>query len=158
MRFEPGLFDKLFETDPAGASSPTVRTLTLDELKSSVAHDLELLLNTRMGFTEERMKAFPECARSILTYGLSDFSGRSLASDDDRKFICRSIELAIARHESRLTRVKVSLELREQSTSALHFAINALLIVHPAQEPVNFDAFLQPSTHQYSVMRARGKV
>jgi type VI secretion system protein ImpF len=29
--------------------------------------------------------------------------------------------------------------------------------VHPAEEPVNFDALLQPSTLQYSVSRSRAK-
>jgi type VI secretion system protein ImpF len=157
MRFEPSLFDKLFEDEPNGANPSTVHTLSLDELKSSVARDLEALLNTRMGLSEEALGEFPECARSILTYGLNDFSGRSLASDYDRKFICRSIQLAIARHEPRLRNVQVTLELREQSTSVLNFAISALLVVYSTQEPVNFDALLQPSTHQYSVMRARGK-
>ena len=157
MRFEPSLFDKLFEGHPIGANLSTVRSLSLDELKSSVARDLESLLNTRMGFFEAQMEPFPECASSMLTYGLNDFSGCSLASSDDRKFICGSIQRAIAHHEPRLKDVEVTLAIREQSVSVLNFAIKALLVVHPAQEPVNFDALLQPSTHQYSVPRARGK-
>ncbi|MEX3980545.1 type VI secretion system baseplate subunit TssE [Paraburkholderia sp. EG287A] len=154
MRFEPGLFDKLFYNAP---DSATVRTLSLEELKSTVAQDLESLLNTRMGYSEDDLGGFPECSRSILTYGLNDFSGRTLASHDDRKFICESIGRAIARHERRLVDVKVTLEMRAPSTNALHFAIKAMLVVHPAQERVSFDAQLQPSTHQYSVTRARGK-
>ena len=39
----------------------------------------------------------------------------------------------------------------------LCFAIQALLVVHPAEEPVNFDVMLQPATLQYSVTRARLK-
>jgi type VI secretion system protein ImpF len=54
--------------------------------------------------------------------------------------------------------VAVTLELNEQSTNALNFAIQALLVVHPAEEPVSFDAMLQPSTLQYSVTRARAKL
>ncbi|OBR48511.1 type VI secretion system baseplate subunit TssE [Paraburkholderia tropica] len=154
MRFEPGLFDKVFYHAP---DSATVRTLSLEELKAAVAQDLESLLNTRMVFSEEDLAGFPECSRSILTYGLTDFSGRSLASHDDRKFICECIARAIARHERRLVDVRVTLELRAPSAHALHFAIQAMLIVHPAQEPVSFDAQLQPSTHQYLVTRARNK-
>jgi type VI secretion system protein ImpF len=52
----------------------------------------------------------------------------------------------------------VKLELNEQSTSALNFAIRAVLIVHPAEEPVSFDAMLLPSTLQYSVTRSRAKL
>jgi type VI secretion system protein ImpF len=51
----------------------------------------------------------------------------------------------------------VKLELSAQSTNALCFAIQALLVVHPATEPVSFDAMLQPCTLQYSVTRARAK-
>lgn len=157
MRFEPSLLDRLFDDHPAGANASTVRMLSLDELKNSVARDLESLLNTRMGFSEAQMERFPECVGSMLTYGLNDFSGRSLASSDDRKFICGAIQRAIEHHEPRLTDVEVVLALREQSVSALNFAIKALLIVSEAQEPVNFDALLQPTTHQYAVTRTRGK-
>ena len=157
MRFNPSLFDKLFDGHPIDANLSTVRTHSLDELKNSVARDLESLLNTRMGFSDAQMKSFPECASSMLTYGLNDFSGHSLASSDDRKFICESIRRAITHHEPRLNDVEVKLALREQSVSVLNFAIKALLVIHPAQEPVNFDALLQPSTHQYSVTRAKSK-
>jgi type VI secretion system protein ImpF len=156
MRFEPSLFDKLFEDHSVDANRSTVRALSLDELKNSVARDLESLLNTRMGFSDAQLEPFPHCAESMLTYGLTDFSNRSLASSDDRKFICESIQSAIARHEPRLKSVEVTLALRERSVKVLTFAIKAMLVVRPAQEPVNFDALLQPSTHQYSVTRTRG--
>ena len=157
MRFEPSLFDKLFERHSPLGSASTVRTLSLDELKHSMAGDLEALLNTRMTFSEAVMGPFPECASSMLTYGLNDFSACSLASSDDREFICESIQRAIARHEPRLKDVEVMLALHERAVSALNFTIRALLVLHPAQELVNFDAQLQPSTHRYSVARTRGK-
>ncbi|GAB2873767.1 type VI secretion system baseplate subunit TssE [Paraburkholderia jirisanensis] len=158
MRFNPSLFDKLFGGYPTESNPSTVRTHSLDEIKHSVARDLESLLNTRMAFSEAQLELFRECAGSMLTYGLNDFSDRSLASSEDRSFICASIKRAITRHEPRLQGVEVALAVREQCVSVLHFAIKALLVVHPAQAPVNFDALLQPSTHQYSVTRAKGKV
>lgn len=157
-RFEPGLLDKLFDDDPRGQASATVRSLSLDELKNAVARDLESILNTRIALTEEMLAGLPECGQSVLTYGLNDFAGLSLASHTDRTFICQSIQRAIERHEPRLQKVKVALELNEQSTNVLNFAIQALLVVHPLQEPVNFDALLQPSTLQYSVSRTRAKL
>ena len=45
--FEPSLFDKLFDDPPLAAVR---RKLSLDELKDSVARDLEALLNTRVVF------------------------------------------------------------------------------------------------------------
>jgi type VI secretion system protein ImpF len=156
-RFEPSLLDKLFGDGRNQPTSAVVRHLSLDELKGTVARHIESLLNARIAFTEERLAGFDECQRSVLTYGLNDFAGLSLASHDDRETICKSIQRAIERHERRLKHVEVELEVNVQSTNLLCFAIKAMLVVHPATEPVNFDAMLQPSTLQYSVSRARPK-
>jgi type VI secretion system protein ImpF len=85
------------------------------------------------------------------------FRGPEPCKHDDRTTICSSIQRAIERHEPRLKQVVVKLEVNEQSTSVLCFAIQALLVVHEAEEPINFDAMLQPSTRQYSVTRGRKK-
>lgn len=156
--FEPGLLDKLFDDDWRGPASPVLRHLSLEEVKNMVARDLESLLNTRMVFNDAKLESFPECRRSVMTYGLSDFSGLSLASHYDRSFICRSLEQAIARHESRLRDVAVTLEVDGQtSTNMLYFGITALLVLPELAEPVNFDAMLQPTTLQYSITRGTGK-
>ncbi|MCX4165008.1 MULTISPECIES: type VI secretion system baseplate subunit TssE [Paraburkholderia] len=157
-RFEPSFLDKLFDDEPHLPASPAMRQLSLEELKATVARDVEAILNTRIALTEHELLALPECRKSVLTYGLNDFAGLSLASHYDRTFICKSIQAAIERHEPRLQQVAVTLEMSQQSTNALNFAIQALLVVHPAEEPVSFDAMLQPSTLQYSVTRARAKL
>ena len=156
-RFEPGLLDKLFGDGPHQSAPAVVRQLSMDELKGTVARHIESLLNARITFTDEHLAGLDECQRSVLTYGLNDFAGLSLASHDDRETICKSIERAIERHERRLQQVEVKLEVNAQSTNVLCFAIKAILVVHPAAEPVNFDAMLQPSTLQYSVTRSRPK-
>jgi type VI secretion system protein ImpF len=156
--FEPGLLDKLFDDDRRAAASPALRNLSLEETKGAVARDLEALLNTRMVFTEAMLEGFPQCQRSALTFGLSDFSGLSLASFYDRAFICRSIENAILRHEPRLRNVAVRIEMDEQvSTGVLFFGITAQLTLPALREPVSFDALLQPTTLQYSVTRSAGR-
>jgi type VI secretion system protein ImpF len=154
-RFEPSFLDKLYDDEPHLGASAAMRQLSLDELKNTVARDVEAILNARIAFAEPALEAFPECRKSVLTYGVNDFAGLSLASHYDRTLICNSIKLAIERHEPRLREVEVTLELHRQSTNALYFAIKAKLVVHPAEEPVSFDAMLQPSTLQYSVTRAR---
>ena len=154
-RFEPSLLDKLFDDDPRSPAPAAMRQLSLEELKSRVASDVESLLNTRIALTEGELEELEQCQRSVLTYGLNDFAGRSLTSHDDRTFICESIRYAIDRHEPRLREVTVALEVDTQSTNALYFVIRAKLVVHPAEEPVSFDAMLQASTLQYSVMRSR---
>ncbi len=150
--FEPSLFDKLFDDPPLAAVR---RKLSLDELKDSVARDLEALLNTRVVFDEALAQDYPLAQASVASFGLADFAGLSLASVHDRQRICTGIERAVALHEPRLRDVWVELELQRQAINALHFSIRAVLVVNPAQEPVAFDALLQPTSLQYSVSRAR---
>jgi len=150
--FELTLFDKLFDDSPM---APVRRRLSVDELKDCVARDLEDLLNARTAIDETLAEHFPEAMHSLLTFGLNDFAGMSLSSVHDRARICTSLERAIARHEPRLKNVQVVLELNRRSVNALYFSIRALLVVKPAQEPVSFDAMLQPTTLQYSVSKHR---
>lgn len=153
--FTPGLFDKLMPVNRSTSSSDIVLRLSMDDLKDAVARDLEALLNTRKVVSEELFESYPECRDSIATYGLNDFAGLSLASTDDRAYICRSLEQTIARHEPRLCKVSAMLEVQEGSINRLNFAISAMLVMHPANEPVSFDAVLQPSSLHYSINRTR---
>lgn len=153
--FIPGLFDRLMVPGGASGSGATVSRLSIEEVKDAVARDLEALLNTRSVISGELLKPYPEAARSIVAYGLNDFAGRSLSSPDDRAFICACLEKVIARHEPRLRNVRASLELRDGAINRLNFSITALLVVSSAQEPVNFDAILQPSSLHYTISKAR---
>lgn len=154
--FAPSLFEKLFDDQP---KSPTdgqaLKRLNIEELKEFVAIDVEALLNSRRGHTEERLEAYAQSRDSILSFGINDFVGLSLSNPADCHRICRSIEQAIQRHDKRLHAVRVTLEADRYSTNTLRFNINALLVVYPAREAVSFDALLQPTTQQYSVARGR---
>jgi type VI secretion system protein ImpF len=152
--FTPGLFDRLLEVPVRGGTTATVSRISAEDLKDAVARDLEALLNTRSVMPEELLKGYPECSRSIVSYGLTDFADRSLSSPTDRAYICTCLEKAIAQHEPRLRNVKALLEVREDSVNRLKFSITALLVASSSQEPVNFDAVLQPSTLSYSISKA----
>jgi type VI secretion system protein ImpF len=153
--FTPGLFDRLLGLPLRATGGAAAAGLSADDLKDTVARDLEALLNTRSMVADDALKPYPECSRSMVTYGLIDFADRSLSSPSDRAHICLCIEQAIAQHEPRLRNVRAVLEVREQSVNRLDFSITALLVGSVAQEPVNFDAVLQPSTLQYSIRKAR---
>jgi type VI secretion system protein ImpF len=152
--FTPGLFDRLLGLPSRGAAGASVSRLSAEELKDAVARDLEALLNTRSLIPEELLKDYPECARSIVTYGLNDFSDRSLSSPTDRAWICRCLENAIAQHEPRLRNARALLEVRDGKVNRLTFSISALLVASASQEPVHFDAVLHPSTLHYSISKA----
>jgi type VI secretion system protein ImpF len=152
--FTPGLFDRLLGVPVRGGASAHMARMSVDELKDAVARDLEALLNTRSVIPDGLLKDYPECSRSIVTYGLSDFSDRSLSSPSDRAFICKCLERAIAQHEPRLRNAKALLEVREGKVNRLTFSITAMLVASTSHEPVHFDAVLHPSTLHYSISKA----
>jgi len=153
-RFAPSLLDRLLDDTPgAAADGATTPHVSLEQLKDSVVRDLEALLNARCGLRRDTLDGHPQVQRSILSFGMVDFSSMSLANTDERDSICRAIESAIHAHEPRLKNVRVG--LGESGGNRLLFTIQALLVVNPAREPVSFNATLQPTTQLYSVSKAR---
>ena len=148
--FTPGLLDRLMDERPeAWAGTP----VTGEQLKDSVARDLEALLNTRLAFDPAILHAYPEARASLLHYGLADFASYCLTSSLDRAAVCASIKDAIETHEPRLREVSATLDVVPGSVNHLNFVIHARLAVAAASEPVNFNAVLQPSSLHYAVRR-----
>lgn len=148
----PSLLDRLLDDEPGALREPIPnRFQNLRELKKAVTRDLENLLNTRQEMLEELPSEFTEVSRSLISYGLPDFTSFSLLSKHDRSRIRRALEQAIATFEPRLGRVRVSLEPPRDYERALRFRIEALLRVEPAPELVTFDAELQLTTQTYTV-------
>ncbi len=144
--FRTTLFDRLLpETDQND------RGISLQELRESVASDLEDLLNSRMAKLDHLIDQFPLAKQSILQFGIIDFVGLSTANPSDRDKICQSIEQSIAAHEPRLKQIKVEMLLDGQNMGALYLSIQAYLNIHPLFEPVIFDAVLKPTTQQYVI-------
>jgi len=149
--FTPGLLDRLLgEHDGNGGH----HGLTLEQFKDSVARDLEDLLNTRCALPEAMLSDYPECAASIVNYGLIDFAGMCLSSSEDRARICAALKAAIDRHEPRLRNVQARLEREAGAINRVSFAISATLAGMPYTEAVSFDAVLQPSSLHYSINRS----
>ena len=144
--FRTTLFDRLLpETDQ------NYRGVSLQELRESVASDLEDLLNSRMAKLDHLIDQFPLAKQSILQFGIIDFVGLSTANPSDRDKICQSIEQSITAHEPRLQQIKVEMLLDGQNMGALYLSIQAYLNIHPLFEPVIFDAVLKPTTQQYVI-------
>lgn len=120
-------------------------------MRNEVSRDLEALLNTRSEGARLIPDVFKECRASSLTFGIPDFSSYSLLSPHDRDRIRRSLEQAIALHESRLTRVRVTLEPQKELDRALRFRVDALMELGEDNEKVQFDAVLQLNTQTYIV-------
>ncbi|WP_410497868.1 type VI secretion system baseplate subunit TssE [Chitinibacter sp. S2-10] len=151
IRITPSLLDRLFDDDPLEVTDfqPNFRQ-GLEQLKQSVARDLEGLLNTRAGSAPD-LAFFPELRCSVLTYGLPDFSTLSAANEADRARIRAEISSVIARFEPRLIQIQVHLVAREGEINAFSFHIEALLKIDPVPEPVMFDAVLDVATQLYRI-------
>lgn len=127
------------------------RGVPLQDIRRSVSEDLENLLNTRSEGARVIPDIFKECRASSLTYGILDFSSYSVLSPHDRDRIRRSLEQTIALHETRLSRVKVTLEPQRDADRALRFRVDALLDLGEDNEKVQFDAVLQVATQVCTV-------
>jgi len=155
MKFaEPSLLDKLFDDHPSGMDFEPVRRFSIDAYKATVGRDLEALLNSRCFISEINLSRFIECRRSLLTYGIDDFSGFGRNSSTDCQRICQAIARVITRHEPRLRDVRVALEDLPSGIGAMRISIRGLLVMRPAAEPVNFDAMLLTTTQQCVISSA----
>ena len=148
----PSILDRLMDDEPEVSREPLPnRFHNLSQFKKAVARDLEALLNTRQEILEEVSPEFIEVSRSLVTYGLPDFSSSSVLNTNDRNRIRRALEQAVATFEPRFERVRVHLESPRDQDRTIRFRIEALLRVDPAPEPVTFDAVLRLNTQQYVV-------
>ncbi|QER38972.1 type VI secretion system baseplate subunit TssE [Acinetobacter suaedae] len=144
--FRSTLFDRLLPEH-----EDYLRGLSIQQLRESVARDLEDLLNSRIAQFDVDMSEYPLAQKSILQFGIIDFVGLSTANPLDRDKICQSIEQSIAAHEPRLRQIKVEMLLDGHNMGALCLSIQAYLNIHPLYEPVFFDALLKPTTQQYVI-------
>lgn len=158
LRIRRSVLDRLL-AGSGDVAEGLVMTCTVEQLRDSVARDLEALLNSRASFDFEDLQATPNARDSVLTFGVRDFVGRVLSNGEDQRFICASLARAIETHEPRLTHVRVDFNAKvnesSRSTNSLAFTIRAVLIVHPAKESVSFDAVLQPSISRFALTAAR---
>lgn len=154
-KYSLSFLDRLVDSRGRTGTDHHVRQATLAVIKDNVARDLEALLNTRHAQDASQLAPFPHSEKSILSFGIADFSNQSLANPNHRQEICRSIEQAIHLHEPRLKQVDVSLSIEASTLNRLSFVIKAILVVDRGREHVSFDALLQPLTLQYSISQGR---
>ena len=145
------VFDRVIDQEPERKLEPPLtRAQSLRELKTALRRDLEWLLNTRRTI-EEAPASLKELEHSLYNYGLPDVSSLYLRSSNDQESLLKSIRAAINSFEPRLLNVKVMLEPAADDTRVIRFAIEGLLRMDPAPEPVFFDTVLEPTSGQYQV-------
>ncbi len=156
LRIRRGLFDRLLGR-PQDVPEGMVPTFTIDQLRDAVAADLERLLNTRAALHPDTDALGPHARRSMLSFGVRDFSACVLSSSEDQRHIARSLTQSIELHEPRLRGVSVVFHADANQGAALQFTIRATLVVSALKEGVSFDAVLTPEAARYAVMPSRFK-
>ncbi len=137
------MLDRLLDFEPkTSREAPKSRSKSVRELKQAVRRDIEWLLNTKRysGKIDERLE---EIRKSVVSYGLPDFTGISVCNDDEQKNLTKSLETAIRIFEPRFIDVKVTLEPTSSTDKVLRFRIEANLDIDPTPEPITFDTILQ---------------
>jgi len=134
-RLQPSLLDRLTDDEPGSTKeSREKRVLSMRRLRASVLRDLGWLLNTGNLLAAEDLDPYPDVAKSVLNYGLPDFSGVSASSVNVPMFE-RALRQAIWEFEPRILRdtVKVRLLVNEDEMNhnAMSFEIQGELWAQP---------------------------
>ena len=132
---QPSLLDRLTDDEPEKKTEPKEkRGLTQAKLRQSVLRDLNWLFNSGNLASVQNLDDYPEVARSILNYGLPNFTGHTI-SGVDLPEIERLLKQAICDFEPRILRrtLKIRLNVDEQQMShnAMTFDIEGELWADP---------------------------
>jgi type VI secretion system protein ImpF len=148
----PSLKDRLLDPDSMGTRG--LPGYTLAQILESVREDLEELLNTRRS---ERVSEdqFPEVAKSIVTYGLPDFTSLGSSTPAKQEEIGRIIEKIIRLHEPRLRNVRATLVRARALELRVLFHIDAELRVDPSPA-VAFETVVELTTGHASIRERTG--
>ena len=129
------LFDRLVDYEPWSAEERPRRVLDRAELRESVRREVERLLGTRctlpMDVPEER-------PRTVLEYGLPDFTPLYTRNPDDQAELAARIQRCITAYEPRLRDVRVSVEPPGSSQRELLARVEGVLGAGDVVEPVSF--------------------
>ena len=138
------LFERLVDENPntPGEAQP-FRIYGVAALRESVQRELARLLNTRSpvlgGMADER-------DRTVIDYGIPDFSHVGPASTTDLQHLAQVLERTIAAYEPRLQQVRITLEPATNSQSVVRGVIAGNLIVGTVNEPIAFPLVLSLKT------------
>ena len=133
------LFDRLVDVADGHFDEQPSRILNEKQLKASVRRELERLLNTRCSIPLHQVA---EEERSVVNYGIPDFSSLSPHNADDHALIASIVGQTIAAFEPRLRQVRVEVGPAFGAESALWLNISAELAIGLYSEPVSFPVTL----------------
>lgn len=132
------LFDRLVDNEPENQHvSASLKTLSVKELKDSIRREISWLLNTRCTFSQD---ALAGVERSVVDYGIPDFSCFFPDNNENRKKLTRAISDVIEAYEPQLKNVDVEVKDDEGQVDkfSLSLLIKANVIINQVPEPITF--------------------
>jgi len=143
------LLDRLMEGEDGTPRSGPPR---LSDLKNAVRRDMEMLLNSHCRCMTPR-EGQDQLAQSVVSYGIPDFTGLDLATEESRDRLVRHIEETIRRFEPRFLEVHVSrVNNSEDLDRTLRLRIEALMHADPAPEPLVLSSQFDPTSSTFEIV------
>lgn len=141
-RLQPSLLDRLTDEEPdKAAETASNRVIDVGRLREIILRDLEWLLNTSNIESQHDLEGFPNVARSVLNYGVTDISGS--ISTTNRVFeIRQAIRTSVETFEQRILPETLEIDVRQEKVGTgaiISFDIRGELWA----EPVPVDLYLR---------------
>ncbi|VAW45394.1 Uncharacterized protein ImpF [hydrothermal vent metagenome] len=148
----PSLLDRLIDDDPDKISEVIKPFgILLKEIRKNIRRDLENLLNTRI-FHQFSIDDHSELDKSIINYGLPDFSRLQFDSEEHRQNFKWLIQSTITKYEPRFQNVQVDLNpIGENYERTLYLKISAVLMIDPDPVPIIFDSRVRTADRAVSL-------
>ena len=133
------LLDRLVEEPSERGDGPS-----LTRLREGLRRDLEDLLNTRRRFLRWPAE-LEELDRSLLSYGLSDFTHETLGAPGFRREFVEEVSRLLQRSEPRLQVRDVQLlENADPLDRRLRFRVTGTVRFGEERHALSFDSYLDP--------------
>lgn len=141
-RLQPALLDRLTDHAPLErAESREARVVSMRQLRRSVLRDISYLLNATALFERKGGAPYPHLLRSVLNYGIRDFTGTALSSIDALE-LANAIKKAIRDFEPRVASHSLCVSLLPpqdtQRHSSIAFLVEGDLWAQPYPERLYF--------------------
>ncbi|MBL7998524.1 MAG: type VI secretion system baseplate subunit TssE [Candidatus Kapabacteria bacterium] len=138
-RSKAPLFERLLMTGTYPNDIVDLGTISVNDVKQSVARNLEFLLNTRIDPKDDIS------THTVVNYGIPDFSAISSNNASDLRMLSIKIQRAITAFEPRLHSVRVDVIKADAKDleQSIQIQLQALLHVEPIDENVKFFLVIQ---------------
>ncbi|HKJ17011.1 MAG TPA: type VI secretion system baseplate subunit TssE [Xanthomonadales bacterium] len=159
-QLQPALLDRLTDHNPDNKKeSGARRTLSQKQYKDAVIRDLGALFNSVSLDSVVDLDAYPEVRRSVLNYGLPDFSGRP-SSGIEVAELEKNIKRVICDFEPRIIRNSLRVRVRSDpsamNSNALYFEIEGVVFEQPMPFQVLLHSKLDLESGDFDVSEDRG--